>query len=145
MNHLDKFELEKEYEEIWDKIRYKKVKKLYSMTQEVISILNNHINDKLLFHEDCTKIDYILKQMKQNNYFYTSSSAKNIITLTNPKFADIYRYKKCKRKLKYIGDSNKYFTHGKIYKSSKFNGATYIIKFKKKEKVIGYTFFERLS
>ena len=122
MNHLDKFELEKEYEEIWSKIRYKKVEKFYSMSQEVINILDKHIGDKLLFHEDCTKIDYILKQMNQNNYFYTSSSAKDIITLVNPKF-----------------------THGKIYKPSKFNGATNIIKFKKKEKVIGFTFFERLS
>jgi len=132
MNHLDKFELEKEYKEIWSKIRYKKVKKLYSMSQEVISILDKHIDDKLLFHEDCAKIDYILKKMKQNNYFYTSSSTKNIIALVNPKFTDIYRYRKCKRKLKYIGDSNTYFTHDKIYKSSKFNGATYIIKFKYK-------------
>lgn len=83
--------------------------------------------------------------MKQNNYFYTSSSAKDIITLVNPKYTDIYKYKKCKRKLKYIGNTNKKFTHGKIYQSSNFNGTTYIIKFKKKEKVIGYTFFERLS
>jgi len=32
MNHLDKFKLEKEHEEIWNKVRYKKVKKLYSMS-----------------------------------------------------------------------------------------------------------------
>jgi 3'-phosphoadenosine 5'-phosphosulfate sulfotransferase len=79
------------------------------------------------------------------NELYKFSKVKKLVSKINPTYKTVYKYKKCKRKLKYIGDTNKYFTNGKIYKSFKFNGATYKIKTKKIKKVIGYSFFERLS
>jgi hypothetical protein len=50
LEHKENFELETEYEEIWNKIRYKKVDELYNLTEEVIILLDKHIDDKLIFH-----------------------------------------------------------------------------------------------
>jgi len=102
-----------------------------------------HLEDFKL-EKEFNRIWIKLRNTKIEN-LYKFSKMKKLIIEVNSIYKKLYKYKECKRKLKYIGDNNKYFTHGKIYKSSKFNGATYIIKYKKKEKVIGYTFFERLS
>jgi len=50
LKHIENFELENEYEQIWDKIRYKKVGELSDFTEEIIKLLDYHIDDKLLFH-----------------------------------------------------------------------------------------------
>lgn len=64
LDHQENFELEKEYDTIWDAIRYKKVDELYEFTEEVITLLNIHIDDKLLFHSDYEKIQYLFKRMR---------------------------------------------------------------------------------
>lgn len=145
MEHLENFELEKEYEQIWDSIRYKKVDELYEFTEEVIKLLENHIDDKLLFHSDYDKIQHLFKKMKQKNFFYISGSAKEIIKSVNPKFENVYEYKKCVRNLKYIGSGDRDFENGKIYQSTHFNGATYKINVNESEKIVGSNYFERLS
>ena len=145
MKHLENFELEKEYEQIWDKIRYKKVDEIYSLTEEVIKLLENHIDDKLLFHSDYDKIQHLFKQMKQKNFFYISGSAKEIIKSANSKFESVYKYKKCVRDLKYIGSVDRDFENGKIYQSVSFNGATYKINVDECERTIGSNYFERMS
>ncbi len=94
--------------------------------------------------KEFSKILIKLQNVRANE-LYKFSKAKKLISKINPIYETVYKYKKCKRKLKYIGVTNKYFTNGKIYKSFKFNGATYKIKTKKTKKVIGYSFFERLS
>lgn len=114
LEHLENFELENEYEQIWDSIRYKKVDELYELTEEVIQLLENHIDDKLLFHSDYDKIQHLFKKMKQKNFFYMSGSAKEIIKSANPKFENVYEYKKCVRDLKYIGSEDRDFENGKI-------------------------------
>ena len=82
--------------------------------------------------------------MKLND-LYKISKVKKFISEINPIYNKIYKYKKCKRKLKYIGKTNKIFTNGIVYKSFKFNGATYKIKLNNKVVTIGYNFFERLN
>lgn len=145
LEHLENFELENEYEQIWDSIRYKKVDELYEFTEEVIKLLENHIDDKLLFHSDYDKIQHLFKKMKQKNFFYMSGSAKEIIKSANPEFESVYEYKKCVRDLKYIGSEDRDFEDGKIYQSTYFNGATYKINIDKCERVIGSSYFERIS
>ena len=145
MEHLENFELEKEYEQIWDKIRYKKVDEIYSLTEEVIKLLENHIDDKLLFHSDYDKIQHLFKQMKQKNFFYISGSAKEIIKSANSKFENMYKYQECVRDLKYIGSGDSDFENGKIYQSVSFNGATYKININKNERIVGSNYFERIS
>lgn len=39
LKHSEGFELEGEFREIWDKIRYKKIDKIYKITEEIINIL----------------------------------------------------------------------------------------------------------
>jgi len=145
MEHLENFELEKEYEQIWDKIRYKKVDELYELTLEVINLLENHIDDKLLFHSDYEKVQYLFKKMKQKNFFYMSGSAKEIIKSANPKYEGVYEYKECVRDLKFVGSGDKDFENGKIYQSKYFNGATYSINVNHVERTVGYNYFERIS
>jgi hypothetical protein len=94
--------------------------------------------------KDFSKI-WIKSHNTKLDELYKFSKMKKIVFDINPIYKILYKYKKCKRKLKYIGDTNRYFTNGIVYKSLKFNGATYKIKLKNKEKVIGYKYFERLS
>lgn len=86
-----KDELRKEYDEIWDQIRYKKLNEISAFTEEIIGILENHIDDKLLFNGDYEKILHLFKKMKWKNYFYMSNDAKQIICLTNPKFKRLFK------------------------------------------------------
>jgi len=122
LEHNENFELESEYEEIWDKIRYTKVDELYELTEDVIQPLDNHIEDKLLFNEDYEKIQNLFKKMKQKNFFYMSKSAKEIIKSANPKSENV-----------------------KIYRSVSFNDVTYKIKIDNYERVIGSSYFEGVS
>ena len=85
-----KKELRKEYDEIWEEIRYKKVSDMLSLTEDVIKILEKHIDDKLLFKEDYLQIQFLFKKMKVKNYFYMNNDAKQIICLTNPKFKKLF-------------------------------------------------------
>lgn len=144
--HDENFELEQEYNKIWDEIRYKKIDELYDFTEEVIEILKEHIDDKLLFHGDYEQIQYLFKKMKQKNFFYMSGSAKEIIKSANPKFEKVFEKKECVRDLKYIGsDKRSSFEYGKVYISTHFNGATYTFKIDGIEKTIGSNYFERLT
>ncbi|MEA3387182.1 MAG: hypothetical protein U9Q66_02080 [Patescibacteria group bacterium] len=147
LEHKENFELENKYEQIWDSIRYKKVDELYGLTEDVINILDGHIDDKLLFHSDYQKIQELFIKMKQTNFFYNSKSAKDIIKSVNPAFENVYTKKECVRELKYLGSDlkDKDFERGKIYQSTHFNGATYTFDINNKERVIGYTHFERLN
>lgn len=145
LDHRENFELEKEYEQIWDSIRYKKVDELYALTVEVINIIDSHIDEKLLFHGDYDKIQLLFKKMKQRNFFYISGSAKEIIKYANPKFKNVYERIKCIRDLKYIGSDDHDFENGKIYQSSTFSGATYEININGKVRTIGCNHFERIS
>lgn len=145
LKHEENFELEYEYDEIWENIRYKKVDEIYELTQRVITILDSHIDEKLLFHKDCIEIQDLFKMMKQRNFFYSSKSAKEIIKSANPKFENVYEYKKCVRDLKFIGSDDKDFENGKIYQSIQFNGAIYKINVNGNERTIGCIYFERVS
>lgn len=145
LDHNENFELESEYEQIWDKIRYKKVDELYEFTEEVIKLLENHIDDKLLFHSDYEKIQHLFKKMKQKNFFYMAGSAKEIIKSANPKFESVYEFKKCVRDLKYIGSGDRDFVNGKIYQSVSFNGVAYKINVDGNERTVGSSYFERVS
>jgi len=145
LEHLENFELEKEYEQIWDSICYKKVDEMYEFTEEIIKLLDKHIDDKLLFHSDYDKIQHMYKKMKQKSFFYMSVSAQEIIKSVNTKFENIYEYKECVRCLKYIGSGDKDFENGKIYQSTYFNGATYKISIDENERTVGSSYFERIS
>lgn len=85
-----KEDLKKEYDEIWDKIRYKKVREISVYTDEIINILESHVSAELLFNGDYEKIQSLLKRMKWKNHFYMSNDAKQIICLTNPKFKELF-------------------------------------------------------
>lgn len=63
----------------------------------------------------------------------------------NPKFENVYEYKKCVRCLKYIGSGDRDFVNGKIYQSVSFNGATYKINIDKYERTVENNYFERVS
>lgn len=80
LDHQENFELEKEYDAIWDAIRYKKVDELYEFTEEVIKILNSHVDDKLLFHSDYEKIQYLFKRMRQKNFFICQEVQKRLLS-----------------------------------------------------------------
>jgi len=150
LEHDEGFELETEFEEIWDKIRYKKIDKIYEITEDIISILKNHISDEMLFHMDCQKIQDLFLRAKRANFFYQSSDAKYLIKTANPKFKDIFKRRECIRKLKYIGDEmhddiNTGFERGKVYTSTHYNGATYTINLNGEEHTIGNLYFERVT
>ena len=144
MEHKENFELEFEYEKIWDSIRYKKVNEIYELTEEVIQLLDNHIDDKLLFHGDYEKIKWLFTKMRRKNFFYMSRSAKEIIVSANPKFKNVYKFRECVRDLKFIGSDNEDFENGKIYQSTHFSGARYIIIVNGVTKNVGCSFFERI-
>ena len=76
LKHNTDFELEKEYHDVWDKIRYKKVDEMSAYTKKIIAILEEHIDDKLLFHRDYETIQHLFKKMRMKDYFYTSNDAK---------------------------------------------------------------------
>ena len=145
LDHNENFELESEYEQIWDKVRYKKIDEIYELTDEVIKLFENHIDDKLLFHSDYEKIQHLFKKMKQKNFFYMSGSEKEIIKSSNPKFEKVFEYKDCIRDLKYIGLGDRDFENGKIYQFTHFNGATYKININKSERMVESSYFERIS
>ncbi|MEA2018036.1 MAG: hypothetical protein U9N59_06275 [Campylobacterota bacterium] len=88
-----KEELRREYDEIWEQIRYKKVAEISAYTEEIISLLEKHIDDKLLFQGDYEKVLHLFKKMRWKNYFYMSNDAKQIICLTNPKFKKLFETK----------------------------------------------------
>ena len=56
---VQKEKLRKKYDKIWEQIRYKKTDEISSLTNEVIKILEKHIDDKLLFHGDYEKINFL--------------------------------------------------------------------------------------
>ena len=150
LEHDEGFELETEFEKIWDKIRYKKIDKIYEITEDIISILKNHISDEMLFHMDYQKIQNLFLKAKRANFFYYSGDAKNLIIAANPKYKDIFKRRKCIRKLKYTGeeiddDVNTGFERGKIYTSTHYNGATYTIDINGEERIIGNMYFERVT
>jgi len=150
LDHAEGFELEKEYSEIWDKIRYKKIDELYEFTEKVIKLLGNHIDNELLFHRDYDEIQYLFKKMREKGFFYMSGSAKEIIKTANPKFENIFERRKCVRDLKYIFSDDickddRALEKGKIYQSLTFNGATYEINVNGKIRGVGYLYFERMS
>jgi hypothetical protein len=88
-----KEKLRKKYDKIWEQIRYKKIDEISSLTNEVINILEKHIDDKLLFNGDYEKINFLFKKMKQKSYFYMNNDAKQIICLANPKFKKLFETK----------------------------------------------------
>lgn len=150
LEHSEGFELEAEFEEIWEKIRYKKIDKIYQITKEAINILEKHIDDKMLFHKDCYDVWQLFQKGKRANFFYFSGDADYLIKTANPKFENVYKRRKCVRKLKYIGgeehdDIVTDFKRGEIYTSTHYNGATYTIDMNGKERVIGSLYFERVS
>lgn len=148
MEHLEDFELEKEYERIWDDIRYKKIEEIYVLSEEVINILAKHIGDALLFHEDYQKIHSLFTKMKQKNFFYTSKSAKELAVRINPKFESVYHNRVCVRELEYLGSDcaiHDGMQKGKKYTSTHFNGVMYTIELDGVSKSIGHSFFKRLS
>ena len=51
-----KEKLRKKYDKIQEQIRYKKIDEIASLTNEVINILEHHIDDKLLFKKMKQKI-----------------------------------------------------------------------------------------
>jgi len=143
--HSDGFELEEEYCKIWEKIRNKKVDEIYKLTEDVISLLENHIDYRLLFHKDYQDIQNLFQKIKQKNFFYMSNSAKEIITLANPKFKEVYKKRECVRKLRFIGNDSKILLKpNKIYTSTHFNGATYIIIDNGKEHTTGRNYFDKV-
>jgi len=82
----DEFKSEKEYEKIWDTIRTKRIEYLYSKTKDIIDILQNNIDDKMLFHKDYMLIENMFVQMKRECYFYSSKNAKELLCLVDSKF-----------------------------------------------------------
>lgn len=58
----------------------------------------------MLFYGDCNDIEHLFSKMKRANYFYFFNDAKDLIVTSNPKFKDVYKRRKCIRKLKYIGE-----------------------------------------
>lgn len=145
LQHNEGFELEEDYNRIWSEIRYEKIEELYDFTQKIIEILNSHIDDRLLFHNDYEKIQHMFKKMRHKNFFYDSKSAKKLIKSANPKFENVYKFKECKRDLKFVGKENKFFKFGKKYTSTYFNGAVYKIKIDGVEKVVGSSYLQRIS
>lgn len=147
LEHNENFELEKEYEQIWDNIRYKKIDEIYELTLDVINLLDKHIDEKLLFHSDYERIQNLFKNMKQKNFFYMSGSAKEIIKSVNPKFENVFEYKECVRDLEYLGNglADDELQIGKIYRSIQFNGATYKLIVDEKIKTIGSNYFKRVN
>lgn len=62
-----KEELRKEYHEIWDKIRYRRISEVELITSVIVNILEKYIHNRLFFHEDCEKINFLFKKLKQGN------------------------------------------------------------------------------
>lgn len=146
LEHSENFELETEYKKIWESIKYQKVDEIYELTEEVIKLLNNHIDDKLLFHGDYEKIQNLFKKMKQKNFFYMSKSAKEIIKSANPKFENVYEDRECVRELEYLGNdsNNEIMQKGEIYQSTHFNGGVYTLNIDGREIHMGCSYFKRL-
>ncbi len=104
----------------------------------------------MLFYGDSYDIKHLFLKMKRANYFYFSNDAKDLIATANPKFKDVYKRRKCIRKLKYIGEEEydhiaANFKKGKIYTSAHYNGSAYTINLNGEEIVVGSLYFERVS
>lgn len=147
LDHQENFELEKEYDEVWNSIKFKRIDEISQLTMEVNAILDGHINDDVPFNSDCHKIQKIFTQMKQRAGHYFSRSAQDIIKTANPRYENVFERRECVRDLKYIGtdEPEESFEKGKVYTSTHFNGATYSFNINGQEKVIGSSYFERVS
>lgn len=150
MKHYEGYELEYKFSKIWDKLRYQKIDDIFQSTQEIINILENHIEDKLLFINDVNKIQHIFTKMKRKNYFYMSGDIEKAVKLIDPKFNNLFQNRKCIRKLRYLPlddntDIELDLERGKVYTSSKFNGAIYTIKNNGKKYKIGHLHFIRIT
>lgn len=146
MEHYEDFEVEKEFEDIWDKVRYKRLNQLSELTENIITLLNKHIGGDILFDKDYLTIQNLFRKMKQNNYIYNYGDMKEIVTLINyEKYSNLHTYRECVRNLKYIGDDNPKFDSGEVYTSTLFNGATYKFNMNGNIETVGMNYFERLS
>jgi hypothetical protein len=81
---------------------------------------------------------------------YTGFKAKDlkyVLSITCPDFMEgLFDQKEFVCDLRYIGDCSARFTHGQIYKSMTFNGATYeVIDDSRNQMMIGSCYFTRLS
>jgi hypothetical protein len=57
---------------------------------------------------------------------FQTAHLKHILRLFDTELVDrLFTRKECIRTLKYIGESNERYTHGRLYQSTTFNGATY--------------------
>lgn len=129
IDHYEGFELEAEYYQIWDKIRFAKVNEFEKIMEKITAVLRTY--DHCIFvatPDDYTEVYELFKKMKLSSVFYMAKDAKNLICTVNPKFVEAFKEKECIRKLKYIHETDNTFTYGKIYESSQFNGATYHLK-----------------
>jgi len=127
LNHYLGFEKEEKYMKIWDSIRYKKVDSIEKRVNQIISILENHIESSILFDRDYTVIQGLYRQMRQDTTFYMSGKAKDIICEVDTSYNSVFTRRKCVRTLKYIGKTSGDLTYGKTYISSFFTGAIYTI------------------
>jgi hypothetical protein len=143
---IDEFKIEREYEKIWDTIRTKQIEYLYTKTKDIIDILQDNIDDKMLFHKDYMLIEDIFVQMKRECYFYSSKNAKELLCLVDSKFKTIYQFREFQEEIIYIGSEHKSLTQGKKYISTHFNGAVFrLVDDKNNTLNIGRTYFKILG
>lgn len=78
---------------------------------------------------------------------FQTKDLKHIISILYPSMLDgLFERRECKRKLRYVGESNEHFTHGQIYESLTFNRATYeILNENGVLSTLGYTYFEDVN
>jgi hypothetical protein len=77
----------------------------------------------------------------QQHSNFKARTLSNIIKTIDPTFSkDLFKYRPCRRRLRYIGDLDSFFQVGKEYESTEFNGATY--RFSGYDRAIGYAYFE---
>ncbi len=78
---------------------------------------------------------------------FKAKDLKHILGITCSNFMEgLFERKEFVCDLRYIGDSSTRFTHGQIYKSMTFNGATYeVIDNSGNQMMIGSCYFTRLS
>ncbi|ADR34387.1 hypothetical protein Sulku_1726 [Sulfuricurvum kujiense DSM 16994] len=78
---------------------------------------------------------------------FQTKDLKHIMSILNTSMLDgLFERREYKRKLQYVGESNEHFTHGQIYESLTFNGATYeIIDDTMALNIIGRTHFDRIG
>ena len=143
---VDEFKSEREYEKIWDTIRTKRIEYLYNKTKDIIDILQNNIDDKMLFHKDYMLIEEMFVQMKRACYFYSSKNAKELLCLVDSKFNTIYQFKDFQQEIIYTGSEHRNLTQGKKYISTHFNGAIFrLVDDQNNTLNIGSTYFKILG